>query len=391
MAAKGLAPAPSALVDGREQAIVLGVGIGLALLVRLSLAPFPSGDFTQFTRGWFEAIGEMGAVAFLASDVTNYAPVYTYAMVVAHYLFGWLPSVVAIKLIGLPFDFLCATYVAKLVDLRYRSRAVFMAVFLLTLFLPTLLVNGAMWGQADVLYATGIVAFAYYAALRRDVAAGVALGLAFSVKLQTVFIAPLVLLLVLAGRLRWRTIALVPAIYVASVVPAWLAGRPLSELLTVYWTQAGYYPRLTSNAAHVYQWFPAALYDIVLPAGLFWSAGVIGLFTYAVYRARLDWSAERIVQVGTICLILVPYCTPKMHERYFFAADVLSVVLAFYLPRLAFAPVAIGLISFFSYTPFLLRNPVVPLPYLAIAMGAVLIALLYDLGRSVHAEQAARG
>jgi len=387
MATMGQAKPTPIRTGQREQSLVLGFGIILALGARLSLTPFRSEDFTLFTRVWFEAIDIMGPAGFLAHGVTNYAPMYTYAMVAAYYIFGWLPAVVAIKMIALPFDFLCAFYVARLVHLRHPSRAVFTTVFLMALFLPTLLINGSMWGQADVIYTTGIVAFLYYVASGRSTAAAIALGLAFSVKLQTAFLAPLVVLFALAGLLRWRSVALIPAIYIGSVVPAWLAGRPLLELLTIYWTQAGYYPRLTSNAAHVYQWISPEMYEAVLPAALLWATGVIGLFTYALYRTQLTWSAERIVHVAIICLLLVPYCTPKMHERYFFPADVLSLALAFYLPRLAFVPVAVGLISLLSYAPFLLRKEIVALPYLALAMGAVLVVLLYDLGRSVVAER----
>lgn len=377
-------------VDARERALVLGAGALLALLLRWSLVSHPSGDFTQFTGRWFDAIGEMGVVAFLASDITNYAPAYTYLMVVAHVFFGWLPTVVAIKLIGFPFDFLCAWYVARLVALRAPGGATSLLAFLVTLFLPTLVINGAMWGQADVLYTTGLVAFVYYAAVRREVAAAIALGLAFSVKLQSVFLAPLVLLLALGGVLRWRVLAIVPGVYLASVLPAWIAGRPLGDLLTVYVTQAGYYPRLSSNAPHVYQWFPAQFYELLLPAGLLWAAAVVGIFTWALYRRRIDWTAERLVQVATLCVVLVPYCTPKMHERYFFPADVLTVVLAFYRPWLAFVPVAVGLLSFLSYAPFLLRTQVVPVPLLAIAMGAVLVVLLQDLRASLARDEGGR-
>lgn len=365
-----------------EYAVVGTGGILLAIALRLSLAPFPSGDFTQFTGDWFAAIGRMGIVPFLASDVTNYAPAYTYLMVLAHVFFGWLPPVVAIKMVGFPFDFLCAYYISRLVSLRYPNGAVGLLAFLLTLFLPTLVINSAMWGQADVIYTSGLVAFVYYVATRRDVAAGLALGLAFSVKLQTVFVAPLVLLVALSGCIRWRTILLVPAVYVASILPAWVAGRPLGELLTVYLRQAGYYSRLTSNAPQVYQWFPASMYEWMLPAGLLWATAVVGIFTYVLYRRRPQWTPERLVQVAALCVVLVPYCVPKMHERYFFPADILTVVLAFYRPRLALVPVVVTAVSFFSYAPFLLRTVVIPLPYLAIVMGGVLVALLYDLGRS---------
>jgi hypothetical protein len=39
-------------------------------------------------------------------------------------------------------------------------------------------------------------------------------------------------------------------------------------------------------------------------------------------------SSERIVLVAATALALVPSLLPKMHERYFFPADVIAIVLA---------------------------------------------------------------
>lgn len=366
--------------------VVLG-GIALALAIRFSLFPFESDDYRQFTGRWFAAIEAQGALTFLGSKATNYAPLYTYAMVLAQALFGWLPAVVAIKLIGLPFDFLCGWYVSRIVGLRWNSPLARAFAFVAVLFLPTVLINGAMWGQADGIYTAGLVAFVYYAAVDRPRAACVALGLAFAVKLQALFLLPVVAALCLAGRLPWRPLAWIPGIYLLSALPAWIAGRSLWDLLTIYTQQATYYPRLTSNAAHVYQWFPPDLYALLLPAGLFWSTGVVASFVVVLTVVRPRWDAARLVEVATICLILVPFCTPKMHERYYFPADVLAVALAFYRPRLAYVPIVVGLVSFLSYAPFLLRMEIIPLRLLAVAMGALLIALLYGLGTSIARER----
>ncbi len=363
------------------------LGVALALLLRATLASFPSGDFTQFTRDWYEAIGRQGIVAFLASGITNYAPLYTYAMVVVHVLFGWVEPVVAIKLIGLPFDFACAYFTARLVGLVRPGRFLGLMAFLCVLFLPTLVINGAMWGQADSIYTAGLLACVYFLASDRPWEACVTLGLAFCVKLQALFLWPLLLVLWMVRRVPTPALLLVPAMYVVSCLPAWLCGRPLGQLLTVYLNQATYYPRLTSNAPHIYQWFPASMYEMMVPAGIVFAVAIGGLFAVAVWRSRTSLAPARVLQLATLSLLLVPYVTPKMHERYFFPADVMSVALAFVSPRFAWVPIAVGAISFFSYAPFLLRTSVVPLPLLAIGMGMVLLAVLTTVGREIAAER----
>jgi uncharacterized membrane protein len=65
----------------------------------------------------------------------------------------------------------------------------------------------------------------------------------------------------------------------------------------------------------------------------------------------------RIVLAATVSVLLVPFFLPAMHERYFFLADAMTVVAAFYLPRRLWAlPVLEQFASFCAYLPFLLGS-----------------------------------
>ena len=55
-----------------------------------------------------------------------------------------------------------------------------------------------------------------------------------------------------------------------------------------------------------------------------------------------------------VSLALTPFLLPKMHDRYFYPADVFSLVLAFFVPEAWFVPVAYQVISLTAYTPFLI-------------------------------------
>lgn len=86
---------------------------------------------------------------------------------------------------------------------------------------------------------------------------------------------------------------------------------------------------------------------------------------------------------------MMPYLLPKMHERYFFAADVITIVYGFYFPRYFYIPISVGLISFFSYFPFLFGGALLPLPVLAIGMTLVLIAVAQHVASSLKSSQMA--
>jgi Gpi18-like mannosyltransferase len=98
-------------------------------------------------------------------------------------------------------------------------------------------------------------------------------------------------------------------------------------------------------------------------------------------------ASPRILQLATISAVLLPYFLPKMHDRYFFLADVLAIVYAFYFPRYFFLPVLVGLTSLFSYGPFLFGREIIPLPLLAIVPIFTLLLLFHHLATTIPKEQ----
>jgi hypothetical protein len=83
---------------------------------------------------------------------------------------------------------------------------------------------------------------------------------------------------------------------------------------------------------------------------------VLALIGVAWWR-RVQLTPTRIVLAATVSVLLVPFFLPAMHERYFFLADAMTVVAAFYLPRRLWAlPVLEQFASFCAYLPFLLGS-----------------------------------
>jgi Gpi18-like mannosyltransferase len=148
-------------------------------------------------------------------------------------------------------------------------------------------------------------------------------------------------------------------------LPAWAAGRPIKQLLLVYFEQSNKYKELAKNVPNLYQWIPNEFYNIVVPIGL--SLTVIAIFclAYFVHRSKLKLTQERLIYLATISVFLMPYILPKMHERYFYPADILSIIFAFYFPQYCWVAVSVQLASFFSYlgTPIYIKIFSVPLGF----------------------------
>lgn len=363
---------------GWTEWLVGAVAVLIAVATRWAMLRYASGDFDQYTSEWYGFIQQNGGAEALRQGISNYTPPYVYGMIVVHWLFPELAPVVALKLIGLPFDFVGAIFAGRIVALRYRDPLVPVLAASAYLFAPTVVLNGAFWGQVDGIGASAVLACVYFVLCGRDTAALVAFGLGLAFKLQPIFLLPMLAVLVLRQRLDWRWFAVVPAIYLVAILPAWLAGRPLSQLLMVYAGQADFYQRLSSNAPHVFAWFPNQFYSYLYPAGLYWAVGILFLATTVAVRVTRELTFDRILQLALISLILVPYCLPKMHERYFFLADALAVPFAFVFPRLAVPAVLIIVTSFCSYAPFLLHQEIVPMLWLPFVLGSVLVILLRE-------------
>jgi Gpi18-like mannosyltransferase len=247
--------------------------------------------------------------------------------------------------------------------------------------------NGSFWGETDMLYTSCLVACLYFLLSKQKTAGLVAFGLAFSFKLQALFLAPFLLILLMKRAVSWKQFLLVPVVYLMTLVPAWLVGRPLPELLQVYLGQTDKYKALSMNAPTLYQWLPNGLYNILYPAGVIWCAVMVFFFVTLVYKSRMQLADERMIELAMLSVLIVPCFLPKMHDRFFFPADVIAILLGFYFPQRFYVPIVVSAVSFFSYLPFLFGYEVIPLRYLTLIPLAMIVLLSHRLFLST-AEQA---
>jgi Gpi18-like mannosyltransferase len=100
--------------------------------------------------------------------------------------------------------------------------------------MPTMVVNGSLWGQADALYTCFLLVCALFLLRDHSIAAITAFAIAFSIKAQAIFILPFLAILVLKKRIPWQSFLLIPPVYFIMMLPAVLAGRSISSLALTY-------------------------------------------------------------------------------------------------------------------------------------------------------------
>lgn len=349
--------------------------IFLALLLRLSLLTHETSDYRDFISPWYDYIDNNGGFGALRDNFSNYTPPYLYLLALATSL--PFPKLIAVKILTFPFEGLCGFWLYRLLRLHYAQGPWPRLAALTFSFAPTVVLNGAYWGQCDVLYTTGLVGCLYYLSLGQATGAMLCLGLAVAFKQQALWFLPVIGILVMKRQLPWSNLAWLPLVYGLAMVPAWLAGRPWPQLLTIYLQQVNTYKYLTLNAPNLYQWLSNERYGLFFPLGLLFALGVVlRLMAWAV-KPKQAINSSQLLQLSLLFLVLIPYCLPKMHDRYFFAADVLALAYSFRFPLYFWVGPAINGISLLAYFPFLVGLEIVPLKLLSILLAGVIFGLLY--------------
>ena len=182
-----------------------------------------------------------------------------------------------------------------------------------------------------------------------------------------------------AAKIKLWYFLLVPIVYSVLCLPVVILGRQWSEVWSIYIAQAGTYQILSTNAPNPYFHIPNQYFDSVSKPGLIFAS--VCMFTWIVLTVNQEvkFNKERIVLAALVAVALAPYLLPKMHDRYFYPADLISFIVAFYLPRLWFLPILFQISSGLVYYRVLFKI----VPHLgitiAVAINGILIAyLLWD-------------
>ena len=383
-----------------------GLVMAVLMLARTAMLDYQTADYTSFLSKWTEVFRE-GGFHTLAENVGDYNLIYQYLLLIISKT--PIKDLYLIKYFTVIFDFLLALVMMRAAGL-YAGREARTPALLLTLALPTVLIDGACWGQCDPVYVFFIVMSLYMLETDRPYRSAISLAIAFAFKLQTIFFFPIVLLGLLHKRFNWKHALAFFAAYVVTMIPAMMAGRTFVDAVSVYANQSmgQYYDRLTYNAPNLYLFFP--MIEFASSQEYTWMRFVDGLDSKAT-NPYLDYALMPDLQHAALyaCIILVliaviywlihyreitpdltldlalffaiflPFVMPKIHDRYFFMADVFSVLYAFRYKNRRFMPMLVMGASLMCYMPFLTRQRPVDERWLALMMLAALAIVSRDL------------
>jgi len=138
---------------GQDALLILLLPIGAAMLFRALSLDYAGTDYKNFLTHWYAYFQEHGGFSAVAHAVGDYNVPYLYFMAFISYLSA--PDLYLIKLFSLLFDVILAWGCYRLVRSLTRERQGSIApliAFAAALLLPTVVLNGALWGQCDGIY-----------------------------------------------------------------------------------------------------------------------------------------------------------------------------------------------------------------------------------------------
>ena len=347
--------------------------------LRWLLRDFISSD-TSLLIKWLEYLQQTGLQNALVNPITNYTPMFTYLMGGVNILFPDTESHYLIKLITNFGDLLITVAAYHLLRSAKCSPSKAVAGAATIFVLPTVILNSNSFTQIESLVAAPLIIGISFLLRNRRSLAMLCIGAAFSIKFQSVFLFPALVILLVSQGQKLRNLWLVPFVYLLTILPTYFAGRDMSDLLLIYKGQTGQFGDLTRNAANVYHWLPNN-YSVFMPLGVLFTLGV--LFLVMVRKPQNLSSPENQLLFIATSLVFITFFLPKMHERYAYFSDVFTVLTAFAIPHLWPAAVLMVGASFCSYLPFLYLGDKLDkfFPFLALLAFGALVLLYQELER----------
>ncbi len=340
---------------------------GFALIMRYALRNVVAGDYKMFFEPWVATLREAGGGIKGLSAEFEYVDYTTPYLTILSFISicPFLNTLLLMKLVSIFFDFVAAFAVMAIVYDRTKNMTYGILGYGALLMVPTVLTNGAMWAQCDIIF-TSFVLWSLYFMLKDKPAWSMAFyGIAFAFKLQTLFLAPLYVILWMKGKVKLKHFLFLPLMYVIGMIPSLLAGKSFWKLISVYFFQANGQMdiyALSHKFPNIYQLIgtDSFLFEYA-DAGIWVTLGALMILLYCFARKQYEMNACLLLRMGMLLTMTVVFFLPHMHERYAILVDVMAIVYVFFDFRKLYIPVLTILCSFAGYTVYLAQNNIIPM------------------------------
>lgn len=308
----------------------------LGCVIRYFPRQYVSDDAADCLLHWYSDFANWGGVHLLKQQVGNYAIAYQEFLSVIVYI-PFNNALFEIKIFSCFFDLVLAigagAIVYEMSESIYRKWQV-ICCYGLVLCAPVVFINSSMWAQCDAIYSSFLIWCLYFLIKEKYVPAFLMYGLAFSFKLQALFLMPFLLWYWLyKKRFSILNFLIVPITMIVVDLPAIIMGRDIREVFTVYFDQVGNSERLFENYPLFWNLFLGTnvegMFEYLKGSTIIFTLVMLILllvfaYVYGKNMDRLQCLLFAFITFYTICMFLA--C---IHDRYMFFCETLIIVLAF--------------------------------------------------------------
>lgn len=324
---------------GRNKTTMIVLGLfALSYVIRILLADFISNDYIIYLSEWVKEYQSLSIQDCFIQQVGNYTPFYNYFLI----LFSRLPisSLYLIKTFSFYFEVATAIVVMKLIA-AVKKEKVSVIHLAVTLLLVIPLFNSSQWGQCDTIYTFFAVTGIYFAIQHKSAWCFVMMGFGFAIKMQMLFIYPVILILLLCKNsngekyLSWKHIWVTPlAFSVINIIPIFFDGS-IFKIIEVYQNQifvGNLSQALCGNCANVFMWFTLiSRTSIWYPILTFLFIGIVAviltLIIVRVCKTRINQlETHHVILLSAFIPMVCVFFMPKMLDRYFYIAEIFMFI-----------------------------------------------------------------
>ena len=342
-----------------EKHLTITVSIAVLLVsleIRWSLRDFVSVDSAVYLLPWYDEIKSNGGIHGLSQQVGDYNMLYQFLIAIMTYI--PISSLHAYKMLSILFDYGLAFTVGTIVKQITGNKQTGIFAFLLVTVSPLVFLNSSAWGQCDAIY-TCFIMLTILAVLNENYkSAFLLLGLAFSFKLQAVFILPFILLIYFVKK-KFSVLyfLIIPAMMILTSMPCLVMGRAIGDIFAVYFAQTGTYEKIAVNYPSFWvlldDTFVTGSYKTMKIAAIAVTVLVLGAWMLAWILKKVVFSSRNMIYMAFVLCYTCVLFLPAMHDRYGFCYEIFAVIIAFLNIKTVLPAVMISSISLVTYGNFL--------------------------------------
>lgn len=380
--------------------ILIIIAVILSCIIRSKFLYFESDDYRDFLSRWMTFFKENGGFLALKDTIGNYNAPYLTIMAMLSYF--QISDLVGIKIVSIIFDYIMSIAVMLIIYELFkndRRKHIYASIgFIATLLLPTVVLNSSAWAQCDSIY----TAFALFAILfllkEKNIKSFICLGIAFSFKLQAIFLLPIFIFVYLSKRnFSFLHFFIIPITNIVMCLPAIIVGKPISDCFLVYINQTKEYSQfIAMNFPSVYSIFmqvgsePNLIINSITNLDTFGT--YITLFCYIIIafvfiNKKIKLNNKLIVKITVLSIMFTTFMLPHMHDRYLYMADVIGIIYLLIEPKKFYIPLGINFVSLYTYMVYLGGLRAIPMCVVAVFYMIIIFLMAKDTINDIKKER----